>query len=157
MISGGLSSSIRTDIEHDSPISEIKKVSLPEPVKAIETIPIEPAVEAKIEAPVVPIATVSTSSSDVETIVREAARKYGIDENYFVHIAMCESTMNPSSVNTSYYENGNPSGIFQHISGYYPARAAKYGYSPDVFDAYSNANVTAAMFADGHQNLWQCN
>ena len=65
--------------------------------------------------------------------------------------------MNPSSVNYNYYENGYPSGLFQHLSGYYPARAEKYGYSTDVFDAYSNANVTAAMFADGLSNLWECN
>lgn len=88
--------------------------------------------------------------------MRAAARKYGIDENYFVHIAMCESTMNPSAVNKGYYDNGYPSGLFQHLSGYFPARAIKYGYSTDVFDAYANANVTAAMFADGHQGLWEC-
>ena len=101
-----------------------------------------------------PKATKSIGS--VEQIVRRAARKYGIDEDYFVHIAQCESTMNPKAVNTSYYENGYPSGLFQHLSGYYPARAAKYGYSADVFDAYSNANVTAAMFADGLSRLWEC-
>lgn len=93
----------------------------------------------------------------VEQIVREAARKYGISEDYFVSIAMCESTMNPNAVNTGYYENGHPSGVFQHLSGYWPARAAKYGYAgASVFDAYANANVTAQMFRDGHSNLWEC-
>ena len=92
----------------------------------------------------------------VEQIVREAARKYGLDEEHFVAVAQCESTMNPTSVNYGYNENGYPSGLFQHLSGYYPARALKYGYSTDVFDAYSNANTTAAMFADGLQSLWEC-
>ena len=92
----------------------------------------------------------------VEGIVREAARKYGIDEDYFVHIAQCESNLTPSAVNYGYNENGYPSGIFQHLSGYYPARAERYGYSTDVFDAYSNANTTAAMFAEGLQSLWEC-
>lgn len=96
------------------------------------------------------------SVSSVEQIIREAARKYGLNEDYFVHIAQCESGLNPNAVNYGYNENGYPSGLFQHLSGYYPARAAKYGYSTDVFDAYSNANVTAAMFADGLQGLWQC-
>ena len=100
--------------------------------------------------------TVIEPISDVESIVRTAAKKYGVDEDYLVSIAMCESTLNPRAVNTAYYENGNPSGLFQHISGYYPARAIKYGYSTDVFDPYSNANVTAAMFADGLQGLWEC-
>jgi hypothetical protein len=69
---------------------------------------------------------------------------------------MCESTMNPNAVNYNYYENGHPSGLAQHISGYYPARALKYGYSTDVFDPYSNANVTAAMIKDGLAYLWEC-
>lgn len=96
--------------------------------------------------------------TDIEQIVREAARKYGIDENYFVSIAKCESTMNPNAVNYGYAENGNPSGLFQHLSGYWPARAAKYGYAgASVFDASANANVTAGMFRDGLSYLWECN
>lgn len=71
-------------------------------------------------------------------------------------MAVCESNLTSSSVNYNYYENGHPSGLFQHISGYYPARALKYGYSTDVFDPYSNANVTAAMLADGLAYLWAC-
>lgn len=97
------------------------------------------------------------SNNSIEEIVRQAARKYGIDENYFVHIAQCESTLNPNAVNYSYNENGHPSGLFQHLSGYWPARAAKYGYAgASVFDAVANANVTAGMFRDGASNLWEC-
>lgn len=104
-----------------------------------------------------PIVSVITPIySEVETIIRTAAIKYRIDENYFVSIAQCESNLNGNSINYGYYENGYPSGIFQHLSGYYPARALKYGYSTDVFDVYSNANVTAAMFADGLSYLWSC-
>lgn len=98
-----------------------------------------------------------TPSGDVETIVRQAARKYGVDENYLVKIARCESGLNPNSVNRNYYENGNPSGLFQHISGYWPARAAKYGWSgASVFHAQAQAEVTAQMFRDGLQHLWEC-
>lgn len=94
--------------------------------------------------------------SDVEQIIRDAANKYGLDGDRLVAMAQCESSLNPNAVNYNYYENGNPSGTFQHISGYYPARAEKYGYSTDVFDAYSNANVTAGMIADGLAHLWSC-
>ena len=93
---------------------------------------------------------------NIEQIVRDAANKYGLDQERFVALIMCESTMNPNAVNKNYYENGYPSGLAQHISGYYPARALKYGYSTDVFDPYSNANVTAAMIADGLAHLWAC-
>ena len=123
------------------------------------------AVVAKVEKPV---AAPPVSATGVEEIVRQAARKYGLDENHLVSIAMCESTMNPSAVNYDYWEDQNgvamggvgqkyhPSGLIQHITKYYPARAQKYGYSTDVFDAYSNANTTAAMFADGLSYLWEC-
>ena len=109
-----------------------------------------------IEAETPQSAPKAVDSVSIEGIVRKAAQKYGIDEEYFVSIARCESTMNPSAVNYGYYENGHPSGLFQHISGYYPARAEKYGYSKDVLDPYSNANTTAAMFRDGLQHLWEC-
>ncbi len=99
----------------------------------------------------------ASSGGDIELIVRQAARKYGIDEEHFVRVAKCESGLNPNSVNHSYYENGNPSGLYQHVSGYWPARAAKYGWSgASVFDPRANAEVTAQMFAAGQQGLWAC-
>lgn len=102
-------------------------------------------------------ASKQANTGNVEGIVRQAARKYGIDEEHFVKIARCESTMNPNAVNYGYNENGYPSGLFQHLSGYWPARAAKYGYAgASVFDAVANANVTAGMFRDGASNLWEC-
>lgn len=93
----------------------------------------------------------------VESIVRSAAQKYGIDESYFIGIAICESTLDPTRVNKGYFENGHPSGLFQHLSGYWPARAAKYGHiGASVFDPKANAEVTAQMFRDGLQYLWEC-
>ena len=94
-----------------------------------------------------------------EDIVRQAARKYGIDENYFVEIAKCESSLIPTKVNYGYTENGIdfPSGLFQHLNNYWPSRAADYGYTgANVLDAEANANVTAQMFRDGLSYLWEC-
>jgi len=72
-------------------------------------------------------------------------------------MARCESTLNPNAVNTSYYDNGNPSGLFQHISGYFPARATRYGFDgASVFDPVANASVTAQMLNDGLGYLWAC-
>ena len=98
----------------------------------------------------------ASTNGNIESIIRSAATKHGLNPDWFVRLAQCESGLNPNIVNYNYYDNGHPSGLFQHISGYYPARAAKYGYSSNVFDAYSNANVTAAMFRDGLQGLWEC-
>ena len=105
---------------------------------------------------IAPITPQNAPESEIEGIIRAAANKYGISDDYFVSIAQCESTLNPNAINYNYYDNGYPSGLFQHLSGYYPARATKYSYSTDVFDAYSNANTTAAMFADGLSYLWEC-
>lgn len=102
------------------------------------------------------------SSNNIETIIRQAARKYGIDENHFVHIATCESRLKPDVVNYNYYETHDgiryyPAGLFQHLSYYWPDRAAKYGYAgQSVTDPIANANVTAGMFRDGLSSLWEC-
>ncbi len=85
------------------------------------------------------------------------ANKYGIDPQRALRIAECESGFNPAAVNLGYSENGNPSGLFQHLSGYWPARAAKYGYAgSSVFDAVANANVTMGMWRDGGAGQWAC-
>lgn len=95
-------------------------------------------------------------SGNIESIVRQAAIDNGLDPDWFVRLAMCESTMNPNAVNTSYYENGHPSGLFQHISGYWGARASEHGYAgASVFDPVANANVTAKMWKSG-SHLWEC-
>lgn len=94
-----------------------------------------------------------------EQIVRNAANKYGISEDYFVSIAKCESSLNPNAVNYNYSENGRdyPAGLFQHLQNYWPARAAKYGHpGKSVFDPIANAEVTAQMFRDGLKHLWAC-
>lgn len=89
--------------------------------------------------------------------MRQAARTHGIDEDHFVAVARCESGLRADVVNYDYYENGYPSGIFQHLSGYFPKRAAEHGYTgASVFDPAANANVTASMFAAGQSYLWEC-
>lgn len=114
---------------------------------------------AQAQASNVAVASPETPSApvgNVEQIVRDAATKHGIDPDYFVRIARCESGLNASAVNYGYNENGHPSGLFQHLSGYWPARAAAHGYAgASVFDAVANANVTASMWASG-SHLWEC-
>ena len=140
-----------------------------EKLKPIETSKLEPkqikppkAVASPPASSSVKAEQVSKSSSatptngSIEQIIRDAAARHGVSGDQLVRIAKCESNLNSSAVNRGYNENGFPSGLFQHLSGYYPARAAKYGYKNDVFDAYSNAGVTAAMFTDGQSYQWQC-
>jgi soluble lytic murein transglycosylase-like protein len=138
-------------IDSQPPIVAVKEI---EPIK-VELAEAKPIAEsANIKAPEpVPVST----GGDVQSIIIAAANKYGVDVQRALRIAKCESGFNPQAVNHGYNENGYPSGLYQHLSGYYPARAAKYGYSPNVFDAYSNANVTMAMMKDGLGYMWECN
>lgn len=101
-------------------------------------------------------AAASYSGGSLESIVKNAAVKNGLDPNWFWGLAKCESTWNPNAVNYNYYENGHPSGLFQHLSGYWPQRAAEHGYAgASVFDPVANANVTASMWRTG-SHLWEC-
>lgn len=112
----------------------------------------EEAQNAVLASPETPTAQVG----NIEQIVRDAAIKHGLNPDWFVQLAMCESTMNPNAVNYGYNENGHPSGLFQHLSGYWPGRAAAHGYAgASVFDPVANANVTAAMWSSG-SHLWEC-
>lgn len=107
--------------------------------------------------PVEPIKT--ANSGNIEQIIIEAANRYGIDPGYAIQIAVCESTLNPNAVNYNYAEiaGHHPSGLYQHLTNYWPARAAKYGYEgASVFDPVANANVTMAMWRDGSKGLWEC-
>lgn len=132
-------------IEHVSLTEKIEK-KLPKPLKELREVNVKQPKPTQTSKP----------TGNVEQIVRAAAIKHGLDPDWFVRLAMCESTMTPTAVNTSYYENGHPSGLFQHLSGYWPARAEAHGYAgASVFDPVANANVTAAMWATG-SHLWEC-
>lgn len=112
---------------------------------------------ASLRAQGVSNVSAKSNTGNIEQIIRQAAIKNGLDENYLLRIAKCESSLNPNAVNKSYYDNGHPSGLFQHISGYWPSRANKYGYpGASVFNAEANANVTAAMIKEGKGYLWEC-
>lgn len=136
----------------DQPPLKLRTVAVPKAIRPAKEVKLKPLAKT-FESKPIPKAT----SGNPEDIVRMAARKYGIDEGRFVRMGRCESGLDPMNVNRNYYENGNPSGIFQHVSGYWPGRAAKYGHAgSSVFDAKANAEVTAQMVRDGLSHLWEC-
>lgn len=105
------------------------------------------------------VSAATYSGGSIEAIIKNAAVKYGLDPDWFYGLAKCESTWNPNAINYNYTDPGtgtHPAGLFQHVMGYWPARAAQYGYAgASVFDPEANANVTAAMWKTG-SHLWEC-
>lgn len=96
--------------------------------------------------------------TNVEQIVREAARKYGISEDYFVSIAMCESTLNPNAVNYGYYAGGgHPTGLFQYLPETWNRIGGRSPYGVrDIYNPVHQAEVTAWAFANGYAGEWAC-
>lgn len=99
----------------------------------------------------------------MEQIIIDAANAHGVSAADMLRIGRCESHYNAQSVNYGYtaYVNGvsfgHPMGLFQHVEGFWPARAAKYGYpGASVLDPFANANVTAAMVAVEGWGAWEC-
>lgn len=97
---------------------------------------------------------------DVETIVRDAARKHGLNEDHFVAIAKCESSLGINLINRGYTasDGSNPTGVFQFIQSTYLDFAPRAGFpkQDDRLDTYSNVNVAAWAFANGRASHWEC-
>lgn len=93
----------------------------------------------------------------IEQIVRNKARKYGISEDYFVSVAMCESTMHSNSVNYNYYAGGgHPTGLFQYLPETWTRLSNRSGIYGDIWNAHDQAELTAWAFTNGYQNEWAC-
>jgi len=91
--------------------------------------------------------------ADIEAIIRAAAARYGADPQQLLRVAWCESRYNPSAYNGIL----GASGLFQIIPGTWAANSVRAGYGgASVWDAYSNANVAAWMFARGQAGQWAC-
>ncbi len=104
----------------------------------------------------------SRSVSSMKQLVRDTARKYGVDENHFAKIAKCESSFNPLSQNPNpvIYNGknlGHAQGLFQFIPSTWAWMSAEAGYQgASVWDPVANANVAAWAWKNGHGSHWEC-
>ena len=98
----------------------------------------------------------------MKQLVRDTARKYGVDENHFAKIAKCESSFNPLSQNPNpvIYNGknlGHAQGLFQFIPSTWVWMSAEAGYQgASVWDPVANANVAAWAWKNGHGSHWEC-
>lgn len=85
-----------------------------------------------------------------EHVIREAAVEYDVDARLMVRIADCESGLDPWARNPS-----GASGLFQHLSRYWPARAAAVGAEgAPWWDAVTNARAAAWMMSTQGTRPW---
>lgn len=137
-----------------NPLPGLHRIDVPKPISAASASVAE--IKSTFQAPVVK-ASPAMSGGDIESIVRQAARKYGLDEDHFVQVAKCESGLTPSSINHNYYAGGgNPSGLFQFLPETWNRMSSQSGVGGDVFNATANANVAAWAWANGHSGEWEC-
>lgn len=125
---------------------------------AVVATPVPTPAPTPAPAPVVAYVAPTQPTGVVQAAIIKWAGFYGVSADWLLRIANCESHFNPGSVNYSYAVSGtHPSGIFQHVALYWPARAVHYGVAgASIFDYDAQARVTAGMFKDGQSGLWEC-
>ena len=110
----------------------------------------------ELAAPVAEIRRVGTrippGSSEIETIIRDAAAAQGADAEQLLRVAYCESRYNPGAYNTS-----GASGLFQFLPSTWAVNSVRAGFAgASVFDPVASANVAAWMFVRGQAAQWVC-
>jgi soluble lytic murein transglycosylase-like protein len=83
-------------------------------------------------------------SGSITEIIKAAAAEHGVDGDYLVSIAECESGLDPQAYNSSGYH-----GLFQYDDSTWAA----YG-SGDIFDPVAQARTTAKLIAAGQSSRW---
>lgn len=98
------------------------------------------------------------SSGDVQNLITKWASYYGVNTDWMLGVARCESGYNPSAVNHGYYAGGgNPTGLFQFLPETFTANAARAGLgNPNIWNADDSAHVAAYMFSIGQSGQWEC-
>lgn len=100
--------------------------------------------------------------SSIESMIIEAASKYGVSSSMMLRLAQCESTMgknlrNSSPVIVNGVNYGHAEGIFQFIPSTWERMSSDAGFEgASVYDSYSNINVAAHAFSTGKKGEWEC-
>jgi soluble lytic murein transglycosylase-like protein len=110
-----------------------------------------PAPAPKVAAPaprrVAAPVGVPASKQAIVAIIMAAAARWGVDGNWMVSIARCESSLNPHAVNP----RGPYDGLFQFLpSTFY------HNGGTNIWDPADQANITAKMLAHGQAHQWSC-
>jgi|694.fasta_scaffold08831_10 hypothetical protein len=107
---------------------------------------------AQQKAPVNPTPQTTYSGGSVESLIVYWTGVYGGDANYHIKIARCESGLRSGATGGGLY-----AGVFQQHLGYWPARAARFGFAgSSPYDANANVAVSIAMMRTMGYGHWAC-
>lgn len=100
----------------------------------------------------------SGAVGNIEQMVREQAIAHGLDPNYMVQVAMCESGLGRDLVNEGYYAGGgNPTGIFQFLPETWTRISGRSPYGiGNILNHAQNIKVASWAFANGYAGEWEC-
>jgi hypothetical protein len=99
-----------------------------------------------------PAPEVTYSGGSVESLIAYWTGVYGGDTNYHIKIGRCESGLRPGALGGGLY-----AGVFQQHLGYWPARAARFGFAgASPYDANANIAVSIAMMRTMGYGHWEC-
>jgi len=105
----------------------------------------EPAPEPSAVAGEEPAAaTPAAPAGSIEEIIASAATEFGLDPNYLIGVATCESGLDPNAYNEAGYH-----GLFQFDEQTWGA----YGYG-SIWDPSAQARTTARLIAAGEGSRW---
>ncbi len=91
-----------------------------------------------------PATSITYPDGSVVGIIHAAAAEFGVDGDYLVSIAECESGLDPLAYNPAGYH-----GLFQYSESTWEA----YGYG-SIWDPVAQARTTAEMIAQGGSGHW---
>jgi soluble lytic murein transglycosylase-like protein len=106
----------------------------PEPTPGPSAVETQETVETTATAP----------AGSMEGIITSAATEFGLDPDYLIGVAACESGLDPSAYNEAGYH-----GLFQFDEETWGA----YGYG-SIWDPSAQARTTARLIAAGEGSRW---
>jgi soluble lytic murein transglycosylase-like protein len=116
----------------------------PDPIPAPPALAIHLASATK-KAAAGPVPGVSYAPGTVAAIIMAAAAAAGVDGNWMVRIASCESGLRPNAY--------NPSGPYVGLFQFLPSTFAAHG-GTNIYDPNQQANIAATMIAHGGARSW---
>lgn len=88
--------------------------------------------------------------SSVQSMIIHWAGVYGVSSDWMLKIANCESSFDPSNQYLGHL------GLYQYLPETFASYSASAGVSGSIWDADTQAHVTAWALANGHAGAWTC-